>query len=278
MVKTLVVGDMHLKQSIILPRVDALAARYGVRRIVFAGDYCDEWRSSDAMLSDELNLFAEWVGDARRAGKQIDLLLGNHDYQYVLGREGSGTHMSLIGEVQALLDGLDPMIAATVDGFLVTHAGLTESWARRHLGEVADADEAAGRLNALHRGGKKDRLALLSCGPGRGGRNLPGPLWADRDELRRDAVRGIDQIVGHTPSGTCELVGAEADDLPAHVARIWTCDTFSLTLRHFRFPIGDGSMLLVEDGQVSVVGGDDDECLAPWGFVVFDWERHAARR
>lgn len=274
--KALVVGDMHLKQSIVLPRVDALARRFGVRRIVFTGDYCDERRSSDALLSNELGLFADWVGGARHAGMQIDLLLGNHDYQYVLGRKGSGTHVNLLDEVRALLEGLGPQIAATVDGILVTHAGLTEPWMREYLGDVADAAEAACQLNALHRGSEEDRYALLSCGPGRGGRDLPGPLWADRDELRREAAPGIDQIVGHTPSSTCELVCADAG--AAHDVRIWTCDTFSLTLRHFRFPIGDGSMLLVEDGQVSVVGENDGEFLAPWGFVVFDWERHAARR
>lgn len=266
---TLIVGDTHLKQAIILPRVDAMAARYGADRIVFTGDYCDEWRSSDVMLTDALCLFADWVDDERAAGMQIDLLLGNHDCQYLLGEEGPGTHMGQVEEVRALLDELGLTMAANVDEFLVTHAGLTESWTDEHLGELADVDDAVRRLNELYRDGGEEGLhALFECGPGRYGWELPGPLWADRDELRSEAVAGIDQIVGHTPVSTCELLcGA---DINAHDAEVWMCDTFSLTSQ--LHAIGDGSMLLVEDGRVSVVGGDDDEGLLLWSSTVSEWE------
>lgn len=267
--KTLIVGDMHLKQRIILPRVDAMVARYGIDRIVFVGDYCDERHSSDIMLTDALCLFADWAEDARAAGRQVDLLLGNHDYQYLLGEEGPGTHMEQVEEVRALLGELEPMVATTVEGFLITHAGLTESWVGEYVDEFADADEAAICLNELYRSGSAENLRILfERGPGRGGWDLPGPLWADRDELRSDAVVGINQIVGHTPVSTCELVcGGEGD---AHDVQVWLCDTFSLAPQ--LFAIGDGSMLLVEDGQVSVVGGDDDEELFPWSYVVSEWE------
>lgn len=272
--KTLIVGDTHLKQAIILPRVDAMAARYGVERIVFTGDYCDEWCASDIRLVDALCLLADWVEDARAAGMQVDLLLGNHDYHYVLGEEGPGMHREQIEEVKALLDELGPVVAASVEGFLVTHAGLTESWTDEHVGELVDADDAANRLNELYQDGdEENRRILLERGPGRGGWDLPGPLWADRDELRSDAVASIGQIVGHTPVSTCELLcGGEGD---AHDAPVWLCDTFSLAPQ--LFAIGDGSMLLVEDGRVSVVGGDDDEELFPWSYDVSVWEGASGR-
>lgn len=42
--ETLVVGDLHLKQPVVLPRVDSLlAAHPAVGRVVFLGDACDDW-------------------------------------------------------------------------------------------------------------------------------------------------------------------------------------------------------------------------------------------
>lgn len=36
-------------------------------------------------------------------------------------------------------------------------------------------------------------------------------------------------------------------------------------------PVGDGSMLLIDGADVSVVGGEDDSDLDPWESVVSDW-------
>lgn len=40
--KTLVVGDMHLKEELILGRVDAAVSQMDIERVVFCGDYTDE--------------------------------------------------------------------------------------------------------------------------------------------------------------------------------------------------------------------------------------------
>ena len=250
---TLVVGDTHLKHGIILPRVDAAIERCTADRVVGLGDDCDEWGSTGRQLLAALELFAGWVGDTHAAGVRVDLLLGNHDFQYLMGEEGPGTHVLLMDDVAALLRRLGATVAETVDGFLLTHAGLTAGWARLHLEAPADVDEAKAQLNGLFaRGTWSDLRALSSCGTGRGGWDEPGPLWADRSELWEDAYPGISQIVGHTP-----LAGGE---------ELWLCDTFSLTSR--MRPIGDGSMLLVEDGRVEVVGGSDDGAFEPWDEAV----------
>ena len=42
--KTLVVGDLHLKQQFVLPRIDGmLAGDAEIGRVVFLGDACDDW-------------------------------------------------------------------------------------------------------------------------------------------------------------------------------------------------------------------------------------------
>lgn len=268
MATTLVVGDTHLKHELILPRVDAAIERCSVERVVFLGDYCDEWGSTGRQLLAALELLVGWVEDARAAGARVDLLLGNHDFQYLLGEEGPGTHVLLMDEVATLLRGLGATAAETVDGFLLTHAGLTAGWARRHLEAPADAEEAKAQLNdLLARGTWNDLCALSSCGAGRGGWDEPSPLWADRSELWEDAYPGIDQIVGHTPVAACERMPPASRWARADGGEeLWLCDTFSLTSR--MRPLGDGGMLLVEYGRVEVVAGADDPDFEPWDEVV----------
>ena len=272
MSKVLAVGDMHLKQEIILPRVDVLAERYEVDRVVLLGDYCDEWRADDDMCMRGLYRLADWVDEGRSSGLRVDVLLGNHDYQYLLGEEGPGTHVALMGTVRALLIDLEPVIAVENDGFLFTHAGVTDSWAERYLNEPCDAADACVQLNDMYQSSQsEDRCALAACGPGRGGWDTPSPLWADCEELREDPFPGIGQIVGHTPLSTCES-GDEGFDAFDADERLWFCDTFSLnsSMR----PLGDGSMLLIDDGNVSVVGGEDDCELEPWEDSVAGWLRN----
>ncbi|WP_080798758.1 metallophosphoesterase [Arabiibacter massiliensis] len=272
MTKTLVVGDTHLKQKIVLPRVDALVERHGAGRIVLLGDYCDEWHSTDDQLMDALYFLADWVDETRASGVQVDVLLGNHDYQYLMGQEGPGTHMRMVREVRELLGDLDPAIAAEVDGFLLTHAGVTDSWAERYLDEPGFAMTACDQLNALFEGGaQEDREALFTCGAGRGGWDVPGPLWADLSELSDDPCAGFDQIVGHTPVSTCGLVPMPPADALGESRKLAACDTFSLASS--LWPIGDASMLLVEDGRLTVVGGEEGPALTPWGYAVLDWTR-----
>lgn len=265
---TLVVGDTHVKQEIILPRVDAAVERCGAGRVVFLGDYCDEWGSTGRQLLAALELLAGWVEDARAAGVRVDLLLGNHDFQYLLGEEGPGTQVLIMDDVAALLRGLGATMAETADGFLLTHAGLTAGWARLHLDAPSGAEETKSQLNVLfERGAWNDLRALSSCGAGRGGWDEPSPLWADRSELWEDAYPGIDQIVGHTPVAACERMPPASAWARADAGEeLWLCDTFSVTSR--MRPIGDGGMLLVEDGRVEVVAGADDPAFEPWDEVV----------
>ena len=267
---TLVVGDTHLKHGLILPRVDAVRERFGADRVVFLGDYCDEWGTGDGWFLAALGLFADWVGNARAEGVRVDVLAGNHDFQYLLGEEGPGTHAALMDEAAALLRGLGVQVAETAGKYLLTHAGLTGDWARRHLGAPRDSEDAKDRLNALlERGAPSDMRALASRGAGRGGWEVPSPLWADRSELWEDPCAGIDQIVGHTPVATCERMPPAFGRARDGGEELWLCDTFSIT--PCREPHGDGSLLLVEDGRPWVVGGEDDPDLEPWLAALEAW-------
>ncbi len=260
--KTLVVGDLHVKQPFVLPAIDGLLATDGeIGRVVFLGDACDDWGATEADELGALGLYARWVAERRERGLQVDVLLGNHDFCYIRGRRGPGSLMSIMRELRAILEGdLHARAACAVGPYLCTHAGVTGVWAKRFIPDLADSSAAdacaiARRLNGML--DDSDNWASLdSCPPSRGGWSLPGPLWADVRDMLDDALPGVPQIVGHTPVERVEnfaesFLARGRDDL-------WACDTMSLTSGGAA--IGDGSMLLVsESGAASPVafpGGD----------------------
>lgn len=133
--ETLVVGDLHLKQRAVLPRIDALLAeRPAVRRVVFLGDACDDWGARPFAARESLEFYASWVERRRAEGARVDVLLGNHDFCYIRGRRGPGTIATLLREIRPLLeDRLQVQVACAVGSHLCTHAGVTRAWAGRFL-------------------------------------------------------------------------------------------------------------------------------------------------
>ena len=136
-VKTIVAGDLHLKQEHVLPLVDAAVERVGAERVILCGDYTDEWGASNADELEALALMVAWASERRRSGIQVDLLMGNHDFAYFTGRGNSGTRRGIGPEVVRLLREAGVTMATAVGDILLTHAGLTSSWAERRLGPRA---------------------------------------------------------------------------------------------------------------------------------------------
>ena len=272
--KTLVVGDLHLKQPFVLPAIDALLAFDGeIGRVVFLGDACDDWGASEADELGAMRRYARWVAEHRGEGLAIDVLLGNHDFCYIRGKRGPGSVMTIMRELRGILeDDLQVRVACAVGPFVCSHAGLTNTWARRHMGEalppeaLAFAAEAlAARLNEML-ADSANWEAFDSCPPSRGGWSLPGPLWADLHDLLDDPLDGVPQIVGHTPVACVD--GYVARGGSPGCKTLWACDTMSVT--SLGMPIGDGSMLLVgETGLAEPVpfpGGRDfqEACSEYW--------------
>ena len=240
---TLVVGDLHFKQYEVLPRGSELVAGLGAERVVFCGDLCDDWGATGEWALGSLSLMAGWLREVRASGVRADVLLGHHDLAYVEGVPGAGTIEWLTGEVRERLLSFETVVATVVGDVLVTHAGVTRAWGREWLPGCADAHDACLALADLY----ADRTcwgALAQAGPARGGWQVPGPLWADASELAADSLPGVRQVVGHTPRRTCARLRADPE--------VWCCDTFSL-FRDGR-PIGDGTVLVVDDGKIGVVG------------------------
>lgn len=279
-VKTLVVGDLHLRQEVVYRLVNKAVEAHGVARVVFTGDYTDNWYASTITFMDAIDEMLIWVKARRRAGLVVDMVLGNHDSQYLMGESGPGSRMSLAPTIVKAFDQLGLVAATTIGNSLVTHAGVTATWAERFLpkevigeneGEVS-AECVARELNdMLERGLAGDAAtmySLASAGPGRGGLGIPGPLWADQSELYKDPLHGLDQIVGHTPVESIDLWSISTEDGAHTSCHLIFCDTFSLT--RSLSPIGDGSMLLVDGKSISTVT-PESLGLGTWGMISWDW-------
>lgn len=261
----LCVGDMHSLCSAILPRVDAAIERYGVRHVVFFGDYCDQWAAGPEENAASLRLLVEWTQRRRGEGLHLSFLLGNHDSQYVLGVPGPGSTFAALEEIRALLAELEPTVAAFFGEYAMSHGGFTGSWVEEVFPGCETPLEAVVRTNVLWESNNEQSRALVaSCGLGRGGGGLPGPLWADLcSELLPDAPAGWRQVVGHTP--VRRVACATSHDGLAK--EIWAVDAFSLD-RGMR-PVGSGEMLLIDDDGARPVDVADGGAFEPWRDLEF---------
>ncbi len=280
--RTIVVGDMHQKQHLILPIADNAIRLLGARRVVLLGDYCDDY-SPDRDETDAEKLLrgleyqVDWVNRTRERGIQVDVLLGNHDVQYLIERQGPGTNLNCIIPVRRMLTQMNVRMAAAVNGWLATHAGLTSQFADIVLeidveAELFDepshtAASLAAQLNAafdhaltemFEHGNDEELLLFNLCGPGRGGACIPGPLWASTSELTILGMPHLNQIVGHTPVYSVH----ELEEQGFSGERFMACDTFSTDF-DFR-PLGNGSILLADDGTHEMRPVTPEEVDCEW--------------
>lgn len=262
MSKVLFCGDIHNKAKRILPLVDAVIAQQGINRVVFLGDYVDEFNQGEKKIIDSTRFLADWVKDKRSDGNlTVNVLMGNHDLPYVVVYQDSGYyqvrdsvavphHSSAQYKLRDIMRGMIDSVAVYISyqgGVVIaSHAGFVKSWASK-IGHDS-IEDLVNKTNNLY---KQDSLYILSwAGPERGGFDLPSPCWAGEHELIKGAVHGVTQVVGHTPqSGITQLSSAGGDDL-------WFCDTNSWISEEQR---GDGSMLMLdtEEGEFTVVNPEN---------------------
>ena len=247
--KTLLVGDTHLKSRVILPLVTERARALGCRRIILMGDYVDEWQQTNnaRLYFAELAYLRAWKMKQLDAGIEVIMLLGNHDADYLAPTPRPYSLMSRTGfaEVGDILFELNIQVAFETQGFVISHAGFT-------AGHTLQPEF----LRLL----TKDDQPLITqwsenIGRARGGgyRNLDetgSPIWADYygELLETPSPNYLKQIVGHTPVEKIVLDASSSTQL-------LDIDTFSLMrpgYGHERF-VGNGDVLLIEDGALRVV-------------------------
>lgn len=268
---TLIIGDVHCKTEMVLPLVDLAISKYKVEKVVFVGDYFDEWNVTAETIYDEINKLIEWRNNKIDNGVEIVLLMGNHDYAYIDPFSScSGHHFDAEPfAFRRLTEYMDIQAADVVgDKYLVTHAGVSSLYADEFLKGLNTPQEIADELNnkldiaidlakKIKNGGlsRNDFPPMLLgtlgwCGSERGGRDkFSGPFWCGYNELNNNKLPKVSQIVGHTPTKTIISTLVNDDDSDAYA--IYWCDTF--TVAPNMKPMGDKSFLLLDDDILNIV-------------------------
>jgi len=182
-------------------------------KIIFVGDYFDSFVIGNLEMK---TVFADIIRLKRAFMDKIVLLIGNHDLHYIDSKHRcSGFRPEMYYDFNdTLRENRDLFKAAHQEGtFLWTHAGLTDSmWNLHCMPRLTQAkkegvydptelkyDEA---LQFLY---EMQFMPIFWAGRGRGGySSVPGIFWADKRELIKDPLKGINQIVGHTPVNSVE--------------------------------------------------------------------------
>lgn len=104
---------------------------------IFVGDYFDpyEWIPIEALCDN----FMEIIALKQRVPDKVVLLYGNHDYEYLPGISEESSRYDflnaskitkLLTENESLFHGVAYAIG---ERYIVTHAGITKPWVRKHL-------------------------------------------------------------------------------------------------------------------------------------------------
>lgn len=191
-----------------------------VDKIVFLGDYVDAFDKTDEEITTNLLNVIEFK---KSQPEKVELLLGNHDIQYIYGYSQygcSGFRPNMFASWNHLFSKNEKLfkIAYQYRNYLFTHAGVSSGWMRKHqdtvnnVGSAAGADTLAGKLNAIAMTGSGG--CLHAIGDLRGGyAEWGGVTWADIRETSRNPLEHYHQIVGHSKikepckvdNGTCSV-------------------------------------------------------------------------
>lgn len=236
MTRTIVMSDPHGSRAL-FDRILEHAGFDDTDRLVVAGDLID-------VGGDDIVACAESL--------EATILAGNHEIAAALGIRISPQSPGSLDRgpefAERFVSGAWPL-AIAVDGWLITHAGVSAALADIIAEENGDPDRIAETLNRRFREEVTEAAAsrpLPAAGLDRyrllGGEQ--GPLWfrpADPNLL----PAGLRQIAGHTPP---ELLGAP--ELAAIEAAGW------LLIEpggHDGDPLSGGRYALVEGGDARVV-------------------------
>ena len=187
------IGDTHGRRT--WQRVVAL--EQDATRVVFLGDFFDSWHETPA---DQLDNFYKILAYKRANPEKVVLLMGNHDFQYILhGERYSG--YNAIGApnykvaIEDALSDRSLLVAYEEEGYLFSHAGVTKTWA--YVFELNPKD-IANEINFLFRHNPLafsfDRRDASGCGEDK----RQSPLWVRPGALLPDMLKGYVQVVGHT--------------------------------------------------------------------------------
>lgn len=232
--KVLAVGDLHRKWGVV-ERILWFAKKNGYNKVVFTGDYADDFTGS---FKDTLHLWNLMLNPPKGYKRMVIPLMGNHDFAYAFAPEMKmlfGDNNAQTGFDYNTLKAIDIpymeemgkkfSLGTRIEDVLYTHAGMTTDWAEKWVyGDARKIADIRGEL----------RIPYMYFA------DQMSPIWARYAEgLEPTFYTKLHpkQVFGHTPVKTC----TEFED------GCWCIDTFSTDRWGNR--IGDHSLLEIEDGR-----------------------------
>lgn len=204
------IGDIHGRdtwQTIVQDNPNA-------DRYIFVGDYFD---SFDVPFMEQMTQFNQIVQFKRDNPDKVILLIGNHDYHYIMSDfrirySGYQDNYSFLIR-EALLNAKDVMqLCYHETGYLFIHAGLSTSWCKRHniFTDGYNAEEVVNQVNELFvmsplKFDFQEPIVRSEYVSSYGDNIWQSPLWIRPDSLVFDKItleEPIIQIVGHTDQGS----------------------------------------------------------------------------
>jgi len=206
MEKTLVLGDTHgrsfWKLAVNLEDPD---------RVIFIGDYFD---SFDINSQTQLNNFLDILEFKKRSGKEVVLLIGNHDHHYFpeIGYTGTSGYQQ-VGKYQ-----IEPVIDANREhlqiayqfkNYLFSHAGVSTVFMDDIFGKGGwNIDQVSVELNELFR--YKPHAFTFNGWDPYGNDDKQTPIWIRPTALMRANKKTelkdmYIQIFGHTENAGISL-------------------------------------------------------------------------
>jgi UDP-2,3-diacylglucosamine pyrophosphatase LpxH len=206
--KTIIVGDVHGRDQ----WKQIVAQEKGADKFVFLGDYFDSFNLSGVI---QMHNFKEIVEFKETSGKEVIMLIGNHDYHYFPEITDSSTSgyqhamapsiKQLIGENREYLQ-----VAHRMGEFVFTHAGISSEWLDDTVINWTE-ENMVDKINELfkytplsldYRSFKMFSATEWAGASGYGNETYQGPMWirpkALMDANKKTLRKKIIQVVGHT--------------------------------------------------------------------------------
>ena len=175
--------------------------------IIFLGDYLDPYGFEGINNVQALDNFKE-ILEFAKANKNVTLLLGNHDCEYMIGTYVCECRCDYFyfDEIRNLfLENKNLFSFATIrqygngKPYLFSHAGFNPTWVKYHdlvIEDLCDRD-----FETVMNEQKNFDAALADISSYRGGYNMAGSMvWCDITELleSKEHYEKYHQIIGHT--------------------------------------------------------------------------------
>lgn len=216
--KTIAIGDIHGRSLWKL-----IVHQENPDRVIFIGDYFDSFNIKG---EDQLNNFLDIIEYKKSSGKEVIMLIGNHDYHYFpeIGDTGTSGYQRIFKhQIEPTIDANREhlQMAYQFDEYLFSHAGVSSKFMDSVFGTDGwKIETMVDQINELFKYkpltfgfGEAVSVKKLSYLDPYGDNEEQSPIWirprslmaANKDTLRKQVI----QIVGHTQVKKLDLIGSQ---------------------------------------------------------------------